>query len=75
MSLNHVIIQYSGKNGKNVQSSNKTIFTRSPVNDMVSKNITLVLENLLKDYESSQLPSHGKGKFIGEKKTKCHQYP
>ncbi|XP_050296274.1 gamma-aminobutyric acid receptor alpha-like isoform X2 [Anthonomus grandis grandis] len=30
-------------------------------NDMVSKNITIILENLLKNYESSQLPSHGKG--------------
>lgn len=30
-------------------------------NDVVSKNITIILENLLKNYESSQLPSHGKG--------------
>lgn len=34
---------------------------RSPVNDMVSKNITNLLENLLKNYENSQLPTHGKG--------------
>ncbi|CAH0560463.1 unnamed protein product [Brassicogethes aeneus] len=33
---------------------------RTPVNDVVSKNITMVLENLLKNYESSQLPTHGK---------------
>lgn len=32
------------------------------INDAVSKNITLVLENLLKNYENSQLPTHGKGK-------------
>lgn len=31
------------------------------INDAVSKNITSVLENLLKNYENSQLPSHGKG--------------
>ncbi|CAH2063472.1 unnamed protein product, partial [Iphiclides podalirius] len=31
------------------------------INDAVSKNITLVLENLLKNYENSQLPTHGKG--------------
>ncbi|XP_066145438.1 gamma-aminobutyric acid receptor subunit alpha-6 isoform X2 [Euwallacea fornicatus] len=30
-------------------------------NDVVSKNITIILEDLLKNYESSQLPSHGKG--------------
>ncbi|XP_015514821.1 gamma-aminobutyric acid receptor subunit alpha-1 isoform X1 [Neodiprion lecontei] len=34
---------------------------RSAVNDMVSKNITMVLENLLKNYENNQLPTHGKG--------------
>lgn len=27
------------------------------------KNITMVLENLLKNYENSQLPSHGKGEY------------
>lgn len=37
------------------------------INDAVSKNITLVLENLLKNYENSQLPTHGKGKaFIND---------
>lgn len=35
---------------------------RSTVNDIVSKNITMVLENLLMNYENSQLPTHGKGK-------------
>ncbi|XP_071439191.1 gamma-aminobutyric acid receptor subunit alpha-3 [Hetaerina americana] len=30
--------------------------------DIVSRNITMVLENLLKDYESSQLPPEGKGR-------------
>lgn len=35
---------------------------RAPVNDTVSKNITMVLENLLMNYENSQLPTHGKGK-------------
>lgn len=40
----------------------KRDFKRS-INDAVSKNITLVLENLLKNYENSQLPTHGKGKF------------
>lgn len=50
-------------------SHNKTsgphgVNKRSPVNDVVSRNITMVLENLLKNYESSQLPTHGKGKFL-----------
>ncbi|GJQ65266.1 hypothetical protein Trydic_g7391 [Trypoxylus dichotomus] len=35
---------------------------RFPLNDVVSKNITLLLENLLKNYESSQLPTHGQEK-------------
>ncbi|KAL0106942.1 hypothetical protein PUN28_015454 [Cardiocondyla obscurior] len=34
---------------------------RATVNDVVSKNITMVLENLLMNYENSQLPTHGKG--------------
>ncbi|XP_036149128.1 gamma-aminobutyric acid receptor alpha-like isoform X3 [Monomorium pharaonis] len=34
---------------------------RATLNDTVSKNITLVLENLLMNYENSQLPTHGKG--------------
>lgn len=35
---------------------------RATVNDIVSKNITMILENLLMNYENSQLPTHGKGK-------------
>lgn len=62
MSLKHVIVHYAATDNKEIRNLNRTIFTRSPVNDMVSKNITLVLENLLKDYENSQLPTHGKGK-------------
>lgn len=43
----------------NSNSDRKT--KRFPLNDVVSKNITLLLENLLKNYESSQLPTHGQG--------------
>jgi hypothetical protein len=39
----------------------KRLFPLTKGNDVVSRNITMVLENLLKDYESSQLPTHGKG--------------
>lgn len=39
----------------------KRSFPPTAGNDAVSRNITIVLENLLKDYESSQLPTHGKG--------------
>ncbi|XP_058789517.1 gamma-aminobutyric acid receptor alpha-like isoform X1 [Phymastichus coffea] len=35
---------------------------RGTVNDIVSRNITMVLENLLMNYENSQLPTHGKGR-------------
>ncbi|XP_076624059.1 gamma-aminobutyric acid receptor subunit alpha-2 isoform X2 [Colletes latitarsis] len=39
----------------------KSELNRGTVNDMVSKNITMVLENLLMNYENNQLPTHGKG--------------
>jgi hypothetical protein len=39
----------------------KRSFQPTAGNDEVSRNITIVLENLLKDYESSQLPTHGEG--------------
>jgi hypothetical protein len=42
-------------------SVRKRLFPLTIGNDVVSRNITMVLENLLKDYESSQLPTHGKG--------------
>lgn len=65
MSLQHVIVQYSASNlTANIKPLNRPTFTRSPIHDIVSKNITLVLENLLKDYESSQLPTHGTGKLL-----------
>lgn len=37
--------------------------TRATVKDAVSRNITVLLENLLMNYESSQLPTHGQGKI------------
>lgn len=40
----------------------KNYHVKRSLNDIVSKNITSVLENLLKNYESSQLPTHGAGK-------------
>lgn len=42
----------------------KTETKRSPLNDILSKNITMLLENLLKNYENSQLPTHGKGTCV-----------
>uniref|UniRef100_A0A182IXG1 Uncharacterized protein n=2 Tax=Anopheles atroparvus TaxID=41427 RepID=A0A182IXG1_ANOAO len=46
-----------------VQHLDKTgrIKRRSAVDDMLSKNITIILENLLKRYENSQIPTHGQG--------------
>lgn len=32
-------------------------------NDALSKNISMVLEDLLQDYESSQFPEHNTGKI------------
>lgn len=34
-----------------------------PVDDVLSKNISFLLENLLKRYENSHLPTHGQGMF------------
>lgn len=36
---------------------------RSAADDKLSKNITLILENLLKSYENSQMPTHGQGEL------------
>lgn len=44
------------------KTSSKVMLTRGTVNDIVSRNITMVLENLLMNYENNQLPTHGKGK-------------
>lgn len=33
----------------------------TPVDDVLSKNISFLLENLLKRYENSHLPTHGQG--------------
>ncbi|XP_053599653.1 gamma-aminobutyric acid receptor subunit alpha-2 [Plodia interpunctella] len=48
-------------NGSYVDVTDWRRNTKRSINDAVSKNITLVLENLLKNYENSQLPTHGKG--------------
>lgn len=57
-SLKHIL---TGDNLNSIKF-NKIAFKRS-LNDVVSKNITMVLENLLKNYESSQLPTHGLGTY------------
>ncbi|RVE46166.1 hypothetical protein evm_009170 [Chilo suppressalis] len=53
---NYINDTYDALDGEVWKKNNK----RS-INDAVSKNITSVLENLLKNYENSQLPTHGKG--------------
>lgn len=45
----------------NTTASDAKVNQKRSINDAVSKNITVVLENLLKNYEKSQLPTHGKG--------------
>ncbi|XP_033244001.1 gamma-aminobutyric acid receptor subunit alpha-6 [Drosophila miranda] len=50
------------ENGKNKsQSSNRNRMARLVSTDILSRNISNILENLLKRYEQSQLPTHGKG--------------
>lgn len=62
VSLREVILDISREDSVSNTSLKARNARKAPLNDVVSKNITQVLENLLKDYESSQLPSHGKGK-------------
>ncbi len=38
-----------------------SIMKRTPADDVLSKNISFLLENLLKRYENSHLPTHGQG--------------
>lgn len=38
-----------------------SIMKRTPADDILSKNISFLLENLLKRYENSHLPTHGQG--------------
>ncbi|XP_058444093.1 gamma-aminobutyric acid receptor subunit alpha-6 isoform X2 [Malaya genurostris] len=62
----------SGANGLPTRSLNisnqeyeyesyRKVKKRSAADDMLSKNITMILENLLKSYENSQMPTHGQG--------------
>ncbi|CAH1370142.1 gamma-aminobutyric acid receptor subunit alpha-6 isoform X1 [Tenebrio molitor] len=55
MSLRSVVVGFA----VNATGQHQKLMTRS-LNDVVSRNITMVLENLLKNYESSQLPTHGR---------------
>ncbi|CAH4033550.1 gamma-aminobutyric acid receptor alpha-like [Pieris brassicae] len=48
-------------NELNKTENDAKVNQKRSINDAVSKNITVVLENLLKNYEKSQLPTHGKG--------------
>ncbi|SPP86453.1 gamma-aminobutyric acid receptor subunit alpha-6 [Drosophila guanche] len=43
------------------QSNNQNRVARVVSTDMLSRNISIILENLLKRYEQSQLPTHGQG--------------
>ncbi|CAH1958828.1 unnamed protein product [Acanthoscelides obtectus] len=65
VTIKHIVMDFSGFH-QEIKGRNFTRLTRSPVKDGVSKNITMVLENLLKNYESSQLPTHGKAIQINQ---------
>ncbi|XP_056641890.1 gamma-aminobutyric acid receptor alpha-like isoform X1 [Diorhabda sublineata] len=60
VSLRNVIINFNpGKDNDVINTSTRVNRSNRSV-DVVSKNISLVLENLLENYESSQLPTHGR---------------
>lgn len=42
--------------------SRASVKKRTAMDDHVSKNISILLEDLLKSYENSQIPTHGQGK-------------
>jgi hypothetical protein len=49
------------ENEINAEKSRKVRSSSASDRKQVSKNISMVLENLLKSYENSQLPTHGEG--------------
>ncbi|XP_028134699.1 gamma-aminobutyric acid receptor alpha-like [Diabrotica virgifera virgifera] len=59
--LRSVIISYHpGRKYKSLNSSDTLArFCREVSDDAISKNISIILTNLLKNYESSELPTHG----------------
>lgn len=78
--ISGVILEGSGARNRNksvkeaflgfstrLKANESRIRRNSATNDVVSKNITIILENLLKNYESSQLPSHGTGLYCFQK--------
>lgn len=65
--------QQQQKNGTVTSSLNRVsralplinnIRKRTAQDDHVSKNISMLLEHLLQSYESSQIPTHGQGRFV-----------
>ncbi|TMW50268.1 hypothetical protein DOY81_004649, partial [Sarcophaga bullata] len=50
-----------GQNFYNVTVDPTKMRKRTASADMLSRNISIILENLLKSYEQSQLPTHGQG--------------
>lgn len=59
---------YDSSNNRNTSSSSTNsngkpadMRKRTASSDMLSRNISIILENLLKSYEQSQLPTHGQG--------------
>lgn len=66
--LRHMNSQASAALFHNVTRQNyiikkkSSIMKRTPADDLLSKNISFLLENLLKRYENSHLPTHGQGK-------------
>lgn len=65
--LRHMNSQASAALFHNVTRQNyiikkkSSIMKRTPADDVLSKNISFLLENLLKRYENSHLPTHGQG--------------
>ncbi|XP_045480830.1 gamma-aminobutyric acid receptor subunit alpha-6 isoform X2 [Harmonia axyridis] len=59
-SLVLIILQYSKDEKIQGHTKDNPVAIRQKRNDVVSRNISMILENLLKRYESSQLPTHGR---------------
>ncbi|XP_055522907.1 gamma-aminobutyric acid receptor subunit alpha-6 [Wyeomyia smithii] len=60
---NYVAVTHRTNNSARIFEDDafRRVRKRSAADDMLSKNITMILENLLKSYENSQMPTHGQG--------------
>uniref|UniRef100_A0A1A9VSX5 Neurotransmitter-gated ion-channel ligand-binding domain-containing protein n=1 Tax=Glossina austeni TaxID=7395 RepID=A0A1A9VSX5_GLOAU len=60
-STSHSVQRQQRRRAKNETIKAGVMHKRTASSEMLSRNISIILENLLKSYEQSQLPTHGQG--------------